>query len=174
MGLIFITMTQHRLTVFLFALTLCGHFFRGLCDYLSHSSTVKSSSCYSRTQVWELWTPHQLSLWRSSIIQPTGGRKKGRQAEYDSSLKDRTIRRSPCPQSSLLMHSLSGRRWTTYRQMSSSFWSTKCLSHCSETWLKQQDLQPDLEIDGFGECCILTWLDLFGFEWTDGDCHLIY
>lgn len=101
--------------------------------------------------------PRLLTLWRSPGMVPLGGdRSWAKEAEEPAcarGLKSQAIGGSPFISIILTsVHSL--RNKVDNLQANVKFISeyrNSCLIAQTETWLKQQDLQSDLEIDSFGE-----------------------
>ena len=82
-----------------------------------------------------------------------GVRRRGRRGGVRQRLKRLGHRRIPLP-SILLVNAQSLRNKVDDLQANVKFLSeykSACLIAVTETWLKQQDLSPDLAIDGFGE-----------------------
>lgn len=90
----------------------------------------------------------------SSAFKPKhGARKRGRRGGVRQQLKRQGHRRIPLP-SIILVNAQS--LWNKLDDLQAnvkflSEYKSACLIAVTETWLKQQDLQPDLAIDGFGE-----------------------
>lgn len=145
---------------FLLILTLFGHFARVLClDY---------HLCYNREFLLLLRDtgggivdpagniPTEIIRHGPSKgdqgTRPTKARKRGSRGGVRQRLKRQGLRRIPLP-SIILANVQSLRSKVDELQANARFVSdyrNACLIALTETWLKEQDLQPDLEIDGFG------------------------
>ena len=95
----------------------------------------------------------------SSAFQPGHGvRKRGRRGGVRQRLKRQGHRRIPLP-SIILINAQSLRNKVDDLQANVKFLSeykSTCFIAVTEMWLKQQDLQPDLTIDGSGNHCVST------------------
>lgn len=128
-------------------------------NFLSPFNTDGNFSCCFGTQTQEFWTEHRGSRQRvfarssSRGSKPQVWRKQGRHGDGHQRLKRKGHRRIPLPKF-ILANAQSLCNTTDILQANVNFlreYKRACLIALTETWLKQHELQSDLEINGFGE-----------------------
>ena len=158
-------MTHLNLTGLFFLLTLSCHFLHRLLVYgdplqysrefllLLHSTGVGSVdySAVIPPEILRLPDPYAVNRNRAPRTKPTS-RKRGRRGGVRQRLKRQGHKRIPLP-TVILANVQSLRNKVDELQANVKFlaeYSSACLLAFTETWLKEHDIQSDLEIDGFG------------------------